>query len=770
MTNLLRHIKPVLISAIFLVVGMRLSSQVAIGEWRTHLPYQFTNLVMLSDEKAFCSSTGGLFYYDLMEERVETLSKTDGLSDNGIKSMRWNEEEQLALLAYNNANLDIIRGNDIINIPDIMKKAIPGDKTIYDIYFLDGMAYLSCGFGIVVLDLKKLEFKETYYIGDNGEQLKVNQVTSDGTYIYAATDNGVRRARVDDPFLIDFNSWETIGLLPDPNGIYTAAAQLGERTYVINDLNAVDNDRVFYFDGTWKEDTRFSDMHYSELRSSDEHLILTSESGVRVLSDDFLVLYEYEEGRPRSAILDDQGTLWIADYGRGLVRFKDEQESLIRPNGPFSSIAYKMASSSKALYTVSGGVTATWNNVFRNGLFQVFENESWRSNVRYNFLDLITLAVDPDDPGHVFAGSWGYGVVEYFDGVPDTVYNEFNSSLQNAVPGGNVVRVGGLTFDESGNLWVTNTGVAEPISVRRSDGSWKSFGIEGKLTDYGTLSEIIFTEEDHLWGIIARGGGLFALDFNGTIDDEDDDEYKIVNVVDENGRLITNEIYSIAEDLNGNIWLGTNQGILVYYSPASLFSNGSIYAREIIVPRNDGTEYGDPLLQTEKVTAIEVDGSNRKWIGTADGGAFLVSANGLEQVYNFNTGNSPILSNSITDICVSGETGEVFFGTDKGIISFKGNATKGAVSYSDVRVFPNPVRENYNGPIAIKGLLAETTVKITDISGNLVNELDSFGGQAIWDGTDFNGRRVATGTYLLFLANNDRNAPAAHVTKILFIH
>ena len=186
------------------------------------------------------------------------------------------------------------------------------------------------------------------------------------------------------------------------------------------------------------------------------------------------------------------------------------------------------------------------------------------------------------------------------------------------------------------------------------------------------------------------------------------------------------------------------------------------------MPRNDGTIYGDPLLLTEKVTTIEVDGSNRKWIGTADGGAFLVSGNGLEQIHNFNTGNSPILSNSITDICVDGKSGEVFFGTDKGIISFRGDATKGADSYSNVKVFPNPVRETYDGPIAITGLLAETTVKITDISGNLVNELQSYGGQAIWDGTNFRGDRVATGTYLIFLVN--RGLTAAHVTKVLVIH
>jgi hypothetical protein len=238
--------------------------------------------------------------------------------------------------------------------------------------------------------------------------------------------------------------------------------------------------------------------------------------------------------------------------------------------------------------------------------------------------------------------------------------------------------------------------------------------------------------------------------------------------VDENGRVITNEVFSFAEDMNGNLWLGTNQGILVIYSPGELFTGGSVYAREILVPRRDGTDFADALLETRKITSIEVDGSNRKWIGTAAGGAFLVSENGLEQIYNFNTGNSPLLSNSISDIAVDGATGEVFFGTDKGVISFRGTATTGASDYSDVKVFPNPVRETYDGPIAISGLLAETTVKITDIGGNLVNELRSDGGQAIWDGKDFNGNRVATGVYLVFMTN--RQPTAAHVTKILFIH
>ena len=225
---------------------------------------------------------------------------------------------------------------------------------------------------------------------------------------------------------------------------------------------------------------------------------------------------------------------------------------------------------------------------------------------------------------------------------------------------------------------------------------------------------------------------------------------------------------SFAAARRGHLWLGTNPGIYGIYSPYRLFTEGSVYAQEILIPRNDGSGLADPLLGTQVVTSIEVDGANRKWLGTASSGVYLVSEDGLEEIEQFNATNSPLLSNSISDICVDGVSGEVFFGTDQGIISYKGDALEGRNKYDQAVVYPNPVRETFQGSVAIKGLVENTTVKITDMSGNLVHETESLGGQALWDGTNFRGERVATGVYMIYLSSADGSI--AHVTKLLFIH
>jgi len=265
-----------------------------------------------------------------------------------------------------------------------------------------------------------------------------------------------------------------------------------------------------------------------------------------------------------------------------------------------------------------------------------------------------------------------------------------------------------------------------------------------------------------------NGHGLFAFNVNGTFGDESDDEYKKIDVKDVNGKIITNNVYCLAEDNSGNVWVGTDKGVVVYYNAYRVFTSDQFYAQQIIVPRNDGSGLADILLGTEIVTAINIDGANRKWIGTAKSGVFLLSDDGIDQIHNFTTENSPILSNNIMDIAIDGKLGEVFIATDKGIISYRSTATDANEYFTDVYVYPNPVREDFSGDIVITGMIEEASIKITDISGNIVYETTSLGGQAIWDGRNFSGDKVSTGVYLVFCTNEDGSK--THITKLLIIN
>jgi len=335
--------------------------------------------------------------------------------------------------------------------------------------------------------------------------------------------------------------------------------------------------------------------------------------------------------------------------------------------------------------------------------------------------------------------------------------------LQSIVPGENYIRIGGLDFDVNNNLWITNSEVANIISVKKANGEWKGFNFDEVISNV-PVGEIVVSQNSTKWIILPNGLGLFVFNENNTIDNTNDDQFKKLSILDENGKLITNNVYSFAEDLNGIIWVGTDQGIIVYYNPENVFDDESFYAQRIVLTNNGITQN---LLSTEVITAISVDGANRKWIGTNSSGVYLVSKNGTEEINHFTEENSPLFSNRILDIGIDNESGEVYFATEKGLISYRGTATMGNDEFRDVYVYPNPVREDYEGDITIRGLVSDVNVKITDISGNLVYETTAEGGQATWNGKNFSGQRVSTGVYLVFCTNDDGSK--TYITKLLFI-
>jgi hypothetical protein len=350
------------------------------------------------------------------------------------------------------------------------------------------------------------------------------------------------------------------------------------------------------------------------------------------------------------------------------------------------------------------------------------------------------------------------------------LYTPLNSSLEYKTnEGPPVCKIGGLAFDKAGNLWMTNSGANNILSVMIPEGSgydWRSFYLGSQSTGKD-IGELIIDSYGKKW-ILWRQGYLIVFDDHGTPKNPADDQVKHLSSASGNGNIPGSKVFAIAEDNDRRMWIGTDEGIAVIYSPENVFTQFSFDAQRILIPRNDGTGLADILLEFETITAIAVDGANNKWIGTDRSGVYQLSPDGLRELNHFTAENSPLLSNNITDIAINHQTGEVFFGTAKGIISYKSTATAGRETNYDVYAYPNPVRPGYSGPIAVKGLVKNADFKITDISGSLVYSGRADGGQATWNGNNFHGRRVQSGVYLVYITDDE--GIEKMVTKILFMN
>ena len=295
---------------------------------------------------------------------------------------------------------------------------------------------------------------------------------------------------------------------------------------------------------------------------------------------------------------------------------------------------------------------------------------------------------------------------------------------------------------------------------------WTGFTIP--IVNENDLGQILVNSLGQKW-IQMRYGNLnpysiLVFDDNNTPGNPNDDKSIKLNSAVGNGNIPGNIVFAMAEDKKGEIWIGTEKGVAVFYSPENIFTGSNFDAQRILVQQGSYVQY---LLENETATAIAIDGDNRKWIGTDRGGVFLFSEDGTQEIYHFTAENSPLLSNRITGIAINND-GEVFFGTDNGVISFRSTATPGGDTNENVFAFPNPVKSEYDGYIAIKGLVNQAQVRITDISGTLIYSTRAEGGQAIWNGRNFDGRKAQTGVYLVFASNEDGKEKV--VTKILIIN
>lgn len=756
---------------IILVFTVRTAAQGPVGSWTDRLSYAVSYDVTAGSGRVWSSSGSSVLVWDLDSDIASSISRVNGLSETRISSIAWAEEEESLIIVYSNTNVDIIKKGVVTNIPDIKNKYIPGLKEIYSITVTGSRALLSGSFGIVVVDIRGRVIADTWRPGPDGDNNTVYQTAILGDRAYAATEEGVFSAPVARAGLSYYGNWERMTELNAPGEKYSAVASTASSLFICRPGVPGTADSLFRVVPGQHASLILSEpgVKVRSVDSSGDGVAVSLTSAITFFSAAGekireITTYGWSAPNPRR-VITYAGYTWIADASNGLISASASSEfrSHTLP-GPYTNNVADITFNGSEAYITGGTVDNAWNNVYRP--FQVFINsgDEWESNILYGSADRDAMRVIavPGDQDHYFVSSWGNGVYE-FDGITlVNNFNQYNSPLTSIFPGSAFSRVCGLAFDNDMNLWMTQSGVPGNIKVLMKDGTWRVTLVD---IDCPVAGDMLIAHNNYIWVILPRGYGMLVYDPHRTPGDLSDDRYMQLQVQDADGHVMNN-LFSLAEDLDGNIWVGTDAGPVVYYSPEKIF-DGTSPATRVKVPRNDGSGLADYLLGTETITAIAVDGANRKWFGTMSSGAYLVSEDGRQQILGFNASNSPLLSDNIVTIAINGLNGEVWLGTDAGIVSFRGNAITGREDYSGMYVFPNPVREDFGGDVTITGLVEYSTVKITDISGNLVFETISNGGQASWNLMNYKGDRVASGIYLVFVTNSDGSVSA--VTKFMVI-
>ncbi len=747
------------------------------NQWQDHLPYNNCIATVEAGNIIYAATPYSLFYFNKTDDSKNRLNKVSGgLSDIGISNIAFCTKLNTLVVAYSNTNIDLVKGSVIVNIPDIKRKQILGNKTINSILIIDKLAYLACGFGIVVLDIEKEEIKDTYYIGPLGSQIDVKDLTfheADSKF-YAATEKGIFSASAS-ANLAYYVNWIQEKSITGPNSNFNLVESFGGKVYANKTKYVGDTDTLFVKEGnSWNYFARDNHSSHTSLKTCGDRLLLCSYLKVDTFKPDGsldVTYYSYNPGtiRPYDALIDKDGKIWIADFEQGLWRIgEDNTGSNFTFNGPSDIMVSAMDISGKQLWAVPGGKDGAFGSLYRQAQCYTLANGTWSSfnstnTAPFSYIrDILSVAVDPHKSDHAFMTTWGYGILEFDDGALKEIYTPENSALQYVIGYGyGYIRIGGVAFDQDNNLWASNALAPNALLLRKPTGEWKSYN----LGDNGSgidVANVVIDKDNQKW-IQLRSYGLFVFNDNNTLDNTADD--KKMKLTSANGlqNVTATSIASLAIDKEGQLWLGTDQGVARIFSPGNVFTGGDYEAQRIMVEEEG---YLHPLLETESVTAIAVNGNNEKWLGTDKAGVFLMSADGATQLLHFTEANSPLLSNTITSIKIA-SNGEVYFATSRGIVSYKDYKIESAASLDSLIIYPNPVRPEYKGPVYISNLVEESNVKVTDISGGLVWETQAHGGQVIWDGYNLNGRKVNTGVYYIFVTNTDGSQKKAG--KVLFV-
>ncbi|HEX5625132.1 MAG TPA: hypothetical protein VFX48_03870 [Saprospiraceae bacterium] len=761
--------------SILLLLPLVLSGQsdLAIGNWATHLPYNRGLQVTQSDRFVYYATDFSVLQIEKDSRSIQRFSRTEGLSDSRINTLHFHQPASTLVIAYENGVLDLVTENGVHPVVDILNfNNIPIDKFINRVSTTDNdHVFISANYGLSLLNLRSATFTFTLFTPN----IKVFDCTKLGNRYFMTTENGVYLFEETGVGTIqNFGSWKKLGSaegLPANSG-YFAAVQFAGTVFVAHAKG------VYRWTGQAFETVlNFTVDELRFLSAGPFHLM----AGLECLSgcQDQLVFLDDQLNETRSAPGCGEGNRYAVESSDSMIWYADERWSFhysdragdpcksLWVSGPLTNNCFEIAALQDGIYVATGGVDATFTPKYSGDGILKYSNRTWSAINSsstpdlqgLNITDVIRIAEHPNKT-KIYYGSAGKGLIEY-DRATDRykVYNKTNSPLLATVGDTGNVRISGLAFDFENTLWITNYLAPVGLVSLNAKGEWKNYIFPNNSN---LFSELKIDRNGYKWIISRLSGGVMVFD-EGDPDNPSDD--RSIQLNESNTEMTTNDVRTVEVDLDGDVWVGTSEGPVVFECGSSIFSGTCKGSRRKV--DQDGIVYF--LLSSEVITTIAVDGANRKWFGTSNNGIYVQSPGGELQIHNFNTGNSPLLDNNILDIAIDPQTGEAWIATGRGLQVFRSDATTAKDFFTETPlVFPNPVPYDYSGPIAIKGLARDARVKITDISGRLVYETLANGGQAIWDGRDYLGRKAVSGVYLVFAnTTQDFESSEGLVTKIV---
>jgi ligand-binding sensor domain-containing protein len=725
--------------------------------WKGYFSYNEIVDVESASNEVFASTQNALFSQVIASSNLNIYNSITGLKPDVISTIHHSESFNKTFVGNKNG-LILIQNSDgsVTTKVDVIEEVPvpPNKKKINDFYEFNGRLYVATDYGISVIDVATSEFITTYFIGTAGEETEVLQTTVLNNEIYAVTRSfGIRKANINNPNLFDFSQWQTF----DTNfwmGIVTFNNQL-----VATNTNA----RTYRYNGASFQEILNHNQIGLKLKTNGNELIITTQNNIYVLGQSFNIMAHITQipdlnVKFTAATVVDE-FIYIGTEKNGLFSTPITNPTVftaMSPNGPLQNYAFRVKKGKNKLWMVHGDYTQQFNPypLDELGISTFTADNSWQILPYQDLLgakSLSDIAINPSRSNEVFVTSYFSGMLK-FQGEDVELLNNTNTGtngLESLVVTGNPsyvdIRINSPAFDKEGNLWVTNGFVDKGIKVLRTNGQWQSYDLTGITANLATgrYNSMAIDKNSTKW-IAAYNDGVVAFNENyGN---------KFIVINQENANIPTSVVNCLAIDNRNQLWIGTMAGLRVLSSVDRFITETELDVFPIIIQEGD---LAQELFYQQPILDIAVDGANRKWVSIADGGVFLVSSNGQQTVYRFDKSNSSLPSNNILDIEIDGVSGEVFFVTDKGMVSFLGTSTKPSDSLGDVYVYPNPVRPNFVGTVKISGLTDKANIKITDIEGNLVYETTSSGGTIEWDTTAFGKYKVASGVYMIFVASED---------------